>query len=58
LSKPRQWLTIPHPERGDEGGLGDVDLAELAHPLLALFLLVAELPFAGDVAAVAFGEKE
>jgi len=25
---------IPHPERGDEGGLRDVDLAELAHPPL------------------------
>src|SRR5579864_3945159 len=27
---------IPHPQRGDEGGLGDVALAELAHPLCPL----------------------
>jgi hypothetical protein len=29
-------LTI-HPQRCDEGGLGDVDLAELALPLVAFF---------------------
>src|ERR1700744_4177177 len=44
-----------HLQRGDEGFLRDVDLAELAHLLLALFLLVEELALAGDVAAVAFG---
>jgi hypothetical protein len=40
---------------GDEGFLRDLDLAELAHPLLALFLLVEQLALAADVAAVAFG---
>jgi hypothetical protein len=47
---------IPHPQRGDEGGLGDVDLAELAHPLFAFFLLFEQLSFARHVAAVAFSE--
>src|SRR5579864_863625 len=43
-----------HLQRSDEGFLRNVDLAELAHPLLALLLLVEELAFAGDVAAIAF----
>src|ERR1700737_3041869 len=41
-----------HLERGDEGLLRDVDLAELAHALLALPLLVQELALARGVAAV------
>jgi hypothetical protein len=49
-------LAVAHFEGGDEGGLRDLDLAELAHPLFALLLLVEELAFAGHVAAVAFGE--
>ena len=44
-----------HLQRRDEGFLRDLHLAELAHPLLALFLLVEELALAGDVAAIAFG---
>ena len=36
--------------------MGDVDLAELAHPLFAFLLLIEEFAFAGHVAAVAFGE--
>src|SRR5690349_16515419 len=51
-----RYSAVAHFEGGDEGGLRDLDLAELAHPLLALLLLVEELPFAGHVAAVAFGE--
>src|SRR6202030_4367639 len=47
---------VAHFEGGDEGGLRDFDFAELAHPLFTLFLLVEELSFAGDVAAIAFGE--
>src|SRR2546423_14675059 len=43
-------------QRGDEGLLRDVDLAELAHALLALLLLLQELALARDVAAVALGE--
>src|SRR4029077_7049749 len=42
-------------ERRDEGFLRDVDLAELAHALLAFLLLVQELALAGHVAAIAFG---
>lgn len=44
-----------HLEGGDERLLRDLDLAELAHALLALLLLVEELALAGDVAAVALG---
>src|SRR5207249_10294913 len=47
---------VTHLEGGDEGGLRDFDLAELAHPLFALLLLFEELAFAGHVAAIAFGE--
>ena len=34
----------------------DLDLAELAHPLLAFLLLLQKLPFASDVTAIALGE--
>src|ERR1700733_741753 len=44
-----------HLQRCDEGLLRDVDLAELAHALLALFLFLKELALAGHVAAVALG---
>src|SRR5258708_28802943 len=47
---------VAHLEGGDEGGLRNLHLAELAHPLLALFLLVQQLALAADVAAVALGE--
>jgi len=47
---------VAHLEGGDEGGLRDFDLAELAHPLFALLLLFEELAFAGHVAAIAFGQ--
>ena len=43
-----------HLQRGDEGLLRDVDLAELAHALLAFLLLLQQLAFAHHVAAVAF----
>src|SRR5438477_1463118 len=60
FGRPQPWSRAPsavaHLEGGDEGGLRDLDLAELAHPLFALLLLVEELAFAGHVAAVAFGE--
>jgi hypothetical protein len=42
-----------HLQRGDERFLRDVDLAELAHLLLAGLLLVEQLALAGGVAAVA-----
>src|SRR5581483_4978676 len=42
-----------HLQGGDEGLLRDLHLAELAHLLLALLLLLEELALAGDVAAVA-----
>src|ERR1700741_1878521 len=44
-----------HLRGGDEGFLRDLALAELAHALLALLLLVEELALAGGVAAVALG---
>ena len=44
-----------HLQGGDKRFLGDFDLAELAHPLLALLLLVEEFAFAAGVAAVALG---
>ncbi len=44
-----------HLQRGDEGLLRDVDLAELAHALFAFLLLVQKLALARYVAAVAFG---
>src|SRR3974390_410816 len=43
-----------HFQRGDKSFLRDLDLAELAHLLFALFLLFEELALAGNVAAVAF----
>jgi hypothetical protein len=49
------WSLPLHLERLDEGLLRNVHLAELAHALLALLLLVEELALAGDVAAVALG---
>ena len=42
-----------HLKRGQEGGLRDFHLAELPHPLLALFLLFQQLSLPADVAAVA-----
>src|SRR6185369_10825004 len=48
-------VSLAHPERRDERLLRDVDLAELAHLLLALLLLVEELALACRVAAVALG---
>ena len=44
-----------HLQRRDESLLRDVDLAERAHLLLPGLLLVEELAFAGDVAAIALG---
>src|SRR5271168_5421594 len=44
-----------HLQRGDERFLRDVDLAELAHLLLAGLLLLEQLALAGGVAAVALG---
>src|SRR5262249_10415476 len=49
-------LVLVHLERGDEGLLWDLHLAELAHPLLALLLFFKKLALARDVAAIALGE--
>src|SRR5665213_1164149 len=54
-SRPARPLIRVHLQRRDERLLRDIDLAELAHLLLALLLLVEELALAGGVAAVAFG---
>src|ERR1035437_2941960 len=40
----------------EEGFLGDVDLTNALHALLAFLLFFQELALAGDVAAVAFGD--
>src|SRR3974390_1261548 len=53
--KALERFSAIHLERGDEGFLRDVDLAELPHLLLAFLLLLQKLAFARDVAAVAFG---
>src|SRR5262245_57877771 len=47
---------LVHLQSGDEGLLGDVDLTELAHALLAALLLLEQLALPGDVAAIALGE--
>ena len=44
-----------HLQRGDEGLLRDVDLAELAHALLAFLLLIQKLTLAGDGTAKCYG---
>src|SRR5580704_18298984 len=49
-------LAAVHLEGGDEGRLRDLDVADLAHPLLALLLLLEKLLLAADVAAVALGQ--
>src|ERR1700731_321341 len=41
-------------ENLDESLLRDVDLADPFHALLAFFLFLEQLPFAGNIAAVAF----
>src|SRR3954469_19348653 len=43
-------------EGGDERLLGDLDPPDVLHLLLALLLLLEELPLAGDVTAVALGQ--
>src|SRR6187200_2256534 len=42
---------------GEERLLRHLDAADLLHPLLALLLLLEQLPLAADVAAVALGEN-
>src|SRR6476620_7737766 len=44
-----------HLERREKCTLRDLDLAELAHSLLALLLLLQQLALAADVAAIALG---
>src|SRR5690242_2522251 len=43
-------------ERRHERLLGDLDAADVLHPLLALLLLLEQLALSGDVAAVALGQ--
>src|SRR6266542_2708620 len=54
------WIWVPFIGRSaledrQERFLRDLDLADLLHALLALLLLLEQLPLAGDVAAVALG---
>src|SRR5713101_2658618 len=44
-------------QNGEEGFLGDIDLADALHALLAFFSFFEEFAFAGDVAAVALGQN-
>src|SRR6185437_5485448 len=48
---------VAHLERRQEGGLRDLDLAELAHALASFLLFLEKLALARDVAAVALGEN-
>src|SRR5690242_7422793 len=48
--------TVVAGEDGDEGLLRDLHGTHHLHPLLALLLLLQQLPLAGDVTAVALGE--
>ena len=43
-------------EHGGKGLAGELDTAQLAHLLFALFLLFQQFLFAGDVAAIALGK--
>src|SRR5262245_19116637 len=47
---------LVHLQGRDEGLLRDLDAAELAHLLLASFLLVQQLAVSRDITAVALGE--
>src|SRR3982751_2468203 len=49
----RALASAVHLQRGDEGFLRDVDLAELPHLLLAFLLLLQKFALTSDVAAVA-----
>src|SRR5262245_57699663 len=53
---PRLPLLLVEVEHGEERLLRDFDRADLLHALLALLLLLEQLPLARDVAAVALGE--
>ena len=44
-------------ENGEEGFLGDVDLADALHAAFAFFLFFEEFAFAGNVATITFGEN-
>src|SRR5262249_8164655 len=53
---PSALLSLADVEHGEERLLRHLDGADLLHPLLPRLLLLEQLPFAGDVAAVALGE--
>src|SRR3546814_9989920 len=46
---------VAHAQRGDESLLRNAYRAVFAHPFLAFLLLLQKLPFARDIAAIAFG---
>lgn len=51
----RRPSIVLHFQRGNERFLRDVDLAELAHALLALFLLLQKFFLTADITAVTLG---
>ena len=53
LKQPIQLIQLKH---SHEGGLGHFDIADLAHALLALLLLLQQLALTGDVTSVALGQ--
>ena len=53
LKQPIQLIQLKH---SHEGGLGHFDIADLAHALLALLLLLQQLALTGDVSSVALGK--
>jgi hypothetical protein len=55
LSARSLALLLPHPKRGNERLLRDAHGAVLPHPLLPFLLLVEQLLFPGNVAAIALG---
>src|SRR5205085_5753655 len=55
-SPASRLLLLVEVEHGEERLLRHLDRADLLHPLLALLLLLEQLPLARDVAAVALRE--
>ena len=52
----RRRSSVVQAERGDERLLGDLDAADLLHPLLAFLLALEQLALPRDVTAVALGD--
>src|SRR5271157_306996 len=51
---PPRRRSLPDLEQGEKRLLRNLNASDLLHPFLAFFLLLEELAFPGDVAAIAF----